>query len=97
MVYGELSFISDVEVLGWGGFLGVAMISLAPVFRGQKLERALFWTLAISGVLCLVGLAGKAVSITPLVFVGIMGWGVGITVATLLMAIWFRSRQSTTA
>ena len=91
-VYGEFSLMSDIEVLAWGVFLGLALLFLAPVFRKQKLDRALSWTLYISGLLCLVGAVGKVVSSTPLVFVGILGWGVGLTVAAGLIAIWFRRK-----
>jgi hypothetical protein len=91
-VYGEFSLMADIEVLAWGGFLGLALLCLAPVFRKQKQERALFWTLIISGLLCLIGAVGKVVSLTPLVFVGIMGWGVGLTIVAGLMVIWFRRK-----
>jgi hypothetical protein len=99
-VYGEFSFIADIEVLAWGVFLGLAMLCLAPLFHRRKLERALFWTLIISGPLCLIGAVGKVTSFVPLVFVGILGWGVGLTIATGLMVIWFKQKivnQSTMA
>lgn len=93
-VYGEFSLMADIEVLAWGGFLGLALLCLAPVFRRRKLERGLFWTLIVSGLLCLIGAMGKVVSLTPLVFIGILGWGPGLTVATGLMVIWFRRKTA---
>jgi len=95
LVYGELSAMADIEVLAWGGFLGLAMLFLAPVFRQRKLERTLFWTLIISGTLCLIGIVGKVLNIPALIFVGISGWGLGLTIATGLMVFWFRERIKT--
>jgi hypothetical protein len=89
-VYGEFSLMADIEVLAWGVFLGLALLCLAPVFFKQQKERPLFWTLIISGLLCLIGAVGKVLSLVPLVFVGILGWGVGFTIATGLIVIWFR-------
>jgi hypothetical protein len=92
LVYGELSVMADIEVLAWGGFLGLAMLFLAPVFRQRKQERTIFWTLTISGILCLIGLMGKVLVIPVLIFVGVAGWGLGLTITTALMVFWFRGR-----
>jgi hypothetical protein len=92
--YGEFSVMSDIEALAWGGFLGLALLFLAPVFRDRKLVRALFWVLLISGTLCLIGTVGKVASIIPLTFVGVVGWGLGLTIATGLMVTWFRGKRS---
>jgi hypothetical protein len=77
LVYGELSVMSDIDALAWGGFLGLAMLLLAPVFRQRKLERALFWTLIVSGSLCLIGVLGKVLNTAALFYAGLGGWGLG--------------------
>ena len=92
LVYGELSVMADIEVLAWGGFLGLAMLFLSPVFRKRKLERTLFWTLITSGSLCLIAVVGKLVSMPALIFVGILGWGLGLTIVIGLMVFWFREK-----
>ncbi|MFC1910857.1 hypothetical protein ACFLXC_06235 [Chloroflexota bacterium] len=92
LVYGELSVMADIEVLAWGGFLGLAMLFLAPVFRKQKLERTLFWTLIISGSLCLIGVVGKVLNIPALTFVGLSGWGLGLTIFMGLLVFWFKRK-----
>jgi hypothetical protein len=92
LVYGELSIMADIEVLAWGGFLGLAMLFLAPVFRREKLELAVFWTLIISGTLCLIGVVGKALNIVTFTFIGLAGWGLGLSIFLGLMVFWFKER-----
>jgi hypothetical protein len=92
MPYGWPSVMAAIEVLAWGFFLGLAFLALAPVFEKGKLERVLFWTLIFSGIFCLVGTLGQVLNSIPLNLMGILGWGIGLTIVLALLAAWFRRR-----
>lgn len=88
--YGAHSIMTGLENLGWGFFLGLAFISLAPVFTRGKLERFLCGVLLINGVLCLVSVFTLITGITALTFIGAVAWGPGFTVFCLLLSVFFK-------
>jgi hypothetical protein len=88
--YNWPSIMAAMEVLAWGFFLGLACLCLAPVFGAERLERAIFWTLLVSGGLCLLAALGQVLNSVPLNLLGIIAWGPGITLAFVLIALWFR-------
>ena len=90
MPYGWPSVMAAVEVLAWGFFLGLAFLTLVPVFGKGKLERSLFWTLVLSGIFCLIGTFGQVVNSVLFNLMGILGWGIGLTTVLALLAAWFR-------
>ena len=59
MPYGWPSIMAAVEVMAWGFYLGLAFFCLAPAFTKSKLERAIFWILIMSGILCLIAALGQ--------------------------------------
>lgn len=93
MPYGWPSIMAAMEVLAWGFFLGLAFLFLAPAFRRGKLEIAIFWTLIISGIFCLIAVLGQALNSTALNMLGIMAWGPGLIVLFVLLASWFRNSE----
>lgn len=93
MPYGWPSIMAAMEVLAWGFFLGLAFLSLAPIFRKGRLELAIFWTLILSGILALVAVLGQVVNSIVLNMLGIVAWGPGLIVLFLLLAIWFKRTQ----
>jgi hypothetical protein len=72
-----------IEVLAWGYFFGLACLLLAPVFSQGKLERGMFWTLILTGVLSLLAALGQVFSPTPLRLAGPLAWGPGLTLAAV--------------
>jgi hypothetical protein len=98
MPYGWPSAMLAVEYLGWGFYFGLACLSLAPAFVSGSLERAIFWTLLATGMLSLLSVIGQVLGSNSLTFslftmAGVLGWGPGLTVATLLIAIWIRRKR----
>jgi len=87
------SVMLSLEIMGWGFFLGLAFIAVAPVFHGGKLERWIFWTFLISGLLCFVSGFGIVLNVQSLIMVGILAWGPGLTLAAILVAILFHRLQ----
>jgi hypothetical protein len=91
--YGEHSIMFALEMLAYGWFLGFSLLAMAPVFQGRstRLEDGLFWTLLVSGVLCLLGGIGELVEIKSiLIFMtSMIGWALGLGLINILLAIWF--------
>ena len=84
------STLYAVELLAWDVFLGLALLFAAAVFSGPGRSAAARWALAITGVLCLAGAAGPLVGDMAVQRIGIVGYGLGLPVACVLVARWFR-------
>ncbi|HET7142640.1 MAG TPA: hypothetical protein VFI68_01365 [Anaerolineales bacterium] len=93
MPYGWPSIMAAMEVLAWGFFLGLAFISLAPVFQDGKLELSIFWTLIISGIFCLIAVFGQIMNSVVLNMLGIIAWGPGLVVLFTLFSFWFKNLE----
>jgi hypothetical protein len=96
--YSWPSVMLALEILAWGFFFGLACLCLAPVFMNGRLERAIFWTLILTGILSLLAALGQvigsnALSFTPYTFAGMMGWGPGLTTSVALLVIWFHRKR----
>jgi hypothetical protein len=91
--YGWPSIMAASEVLAWGFYLGLALFCLAPVFVNGKLEKAIFWTLIVSGILCLVAALGQVLNHALLNMLGILAWGPGLITLLILLAIWFNQKE----
>jgi hypothetical protein len=96
--YSWPSVMLALEILAWGFFFGLACLCLAPVFMNGRLERAIFWTLILTGILSLLAALGQvigsnALSFTPYTFAGMMGWGPGLTTSVTLLVIWFHRKR----
>ncbi len=96
--YGWPSVMLAIEYLAWGFFLGLAFLSLAPVFNRGRLERAIFWTSISVGVLCLIAVVGQmigssSVNFSPFTLMGVIGWGPGLTVWVVLLTSWLRKQE----
>lgn len=86
------STLYAVELLAWDVFLGLALLFAAPVFTGRGRAATARWVLAITGVLCLAGAAGPLIGDMAVQRIGIVGYGLGLPVACVLVARWFRGR-----
>ena len=88
MPYEPGSAMFALEILGWGGFLGLAALALAWAFPGRGLERAICWLWLLYGVLGLTSAAGFVAG-SPLVAVGFLAWGLVLFLVTGLLALRF--------
>ncbi len=89
LAYGDRSIMFTLEILGWAWFLGLAMLSVAPLFGGSRLRawlRGLMLAYAGLGLICAVAfLLGS-----PLVAIGFGAWGGVLVVITALLAVHFK-------
>jgi hypothetical protein len=96
--YSWPSIMLALEFLAWGFFFGLACLSLAPVFIHRGLEKAIFWTLIVTGILSLLAPLGQLVGTDPMSFTlftaaGEMGWGPGLLLVAVLLVIWFHRKM----
>ena len=82
-----------LELLAWDVFLGLSLLSAAAVFPGPGLNAGARWTLAVSGALCLAGVVGPVLGDMALQRIGILGYGVGLPVASLVLVAVFRRER----
>jgi hypothetical protein len=96
--YGWPSIMAAIEVMAWGLYLGLALFCLVPVFADSPagsrswLEKSIFWTLLMSGGLCLVATLGQVLNNAILNLLGILAWGPGLITLMILLAIWFKKK-----
>lgn len=87
--YGPRSIFFALEMLGWGGFLSIAALFIAPIFTARKLERWIAGLFVTYGVLGTTSLLGYVFD-NPVVMVGFLAWGPVLGTAVVLLAVWFR-------
>ncbi len=79
-----------VELLAWDVFLGLSLLSAAFVFDGGGLRAIIRGALALSGILALMGTIGPIVGNMAWQRIGILGYGIGLPLVALMLAIFFR-------
>ena len=89
------SILSAVNMLGWGVFLGLASLFLAPAFPGSGVERVIRWAFLANSIFCLGGGLGYLLELEWLIFVTTtLGMGAAVLTATVALALWFRRHQA---
>lgn len=88
------STLYAAELLAWDVLLGLSLIFAALTFNGNRLAVAIRWALIISGALALIGTLGPIAGNMALQRPGILGYGIGLPVAALMLAIFFRRHAS---
>jgi hypothetical protein len=83
------STLYALELLAWDVFLGLALLFAAAVFVGTGTRAVARWSLAAAGALCLLGTIGPAIGDLAVQRIGILGYGVGLPIASLAVAIVF--------
>lgn len=78
-----------LDILAWGGLFAIAVLLMAPAFRGELVIQRL---LLASGGLALLGLLGPITGVMALRMIGVIGYAVIFPVAAALIARWFRDR-----
>jgi hypothetical protein len=88
-----LSVMWVIEVLGYG-FMGLATLSAAWIFRGGIMENAVRWLFVTNGVLGIGGMIGYALGWSlSLLLGGLIVWDIIMPTSTILLAILFRGSQ----
>ena len=87
--YASGSVMLALEELGWGFFLSLAALAVAPLFRGDRLQISIRWVLVAIAVLSFMGLTGYATASLLSLF-GFIAWGPLLMVLGILLALFFR-------
>jgi len=84
------STLYALELLAWDVFLGLTLLFAAAVFVGSGARAVARWSLAAAGALCLLGAIGPVIGDMAVQRIGILGYGVGLPIASLAVAQVFR-------
>lgn len=84
------SALYATELLAWDVFLGLSLLFAAPVFAGAGLLAVARWAVTATGALCVIGAIGPIVGDMALQRIGIVGYGVALPIACLILALVFR-------
>jgi hypothetical protein len=92
MPYGAPSVMGAIEILAWSFFLGLAFTFTAFAFDKTRLERRLFWTCLVNGMLCLMSTLTPLTGIVLFTFLGIPAWGPGFILFCALLLAMFKEQ-----
>ena len=84
--YGDHSIMLGLEMMGWGWFLGLALLMAAPIFSGGKLQGWIRWLMVLYGVLGIISAVGYLVA-SPISVIGFIAWGLILFIITGLMMV----------
>jgi len=87
--YATKSVTFALENLGWGLFLSLATLFVAPVFSGRWLQRAIRRSFALFALFSLMSVIGFATA-TPLTTAAFIAWGPILLLLAVLLAMHFR-------
>lgn len=87
------STLYAVELLAWDVFLGLSLLCAALVFVGSGVRAVARWSLFIAGALSLLGSIGPIVGDMALQRIGILGYGVGLPTAALVLSRFFHQNE----
>jgi len=87
--YADHSVMFGLEMLGWGWFLGLAMLIAAPIFSGGRLQLWLRWLMVSYGVLGLISAVSYLIG-SPLASIGFVAWGLILFIITGLLTVYFK-------
>jgi hypothetical protein len=88
--YSTGSVMFALEILGWGFFLSLAALFVAPLFAGGRLQNAIRWLWISFAIFSLMSVIGFATA-TPITAGAFIAWGpVLLALAVLLMVLFKR-------
>jgi hypothetical protein len=90
--YSTDSVMFSLEILGWGFFLSLASLFMAPLFSGAKLQRSIRWLLVLFALFSFMSVIGFATA-TPITAAGFIAWGPILLALAILLAILFKSEE----
>jgi hypothetical protein len=91
--YGDHSVMFGLEMMGWGWFLGLALLMAAPIFSDGKLQRWIKWMMVLYGVLGIISAIGF-LGASPISAIGFIAWGLILFIITGLLMVYFRQAES---
>ena len=86
--YSTGSVMFALEMLGWGFFIGIAALFVAPLFHGDPLQTSIRWVAAAFGVLSLISVVGF-ITETALTMAGFIAWGPLLLALAILLTVYF--------
>lgn len=89
--YGDRSIMLGLEMMGWGWFLGMALLLAAPLFDGSPRKQWLRWLCVVYGVLGLISAIGYLVN-SPISAVGFVDWGLILYIICILLMLEFKTK-----
>ncbi|SNY43150.1 hypothetical protein SAMN06297280_0540 [Arsukibacterium tuosuense] len=87
------STLYAVELLAWDIFLGLSLLCAALVFVGSGVRAFARISLFAAGILSVLGAIGPIVGDMALQRIGILGYGVGLPIAALVLSQFFRQND----
>jgi hypothetical protein len=90
--YGDHSMMLGLEMMGWGWFLGLAMLFAAPIFSGGGMEHWLRGLMILYGLMGLTSAAAYLFN-SPISLIGFAAWGLVLYLITGLLAVHFRREE----
>jgi hypothetical protein len=87
------STLYAIELLAWDIFLGLSLLCAALVFVGSGIRAFARMSLFAAGALSLLGAIGPIAGDMALQRAGILGYGVGLPVAALVLSRFFRQNE----
>jgi hypothetical protein len=91
--YSTDSVMYALEFLGWGFFLSIACLFVAPIFSGSRLHRLIRWLFTLFGLFSLMGVLGF-VTATPISTAAFVAWGPINVALSVSLLILFRKGES---
>lgn len=89
LAYGNTSIMFGFEILGWGWFLGLAMLFAAPLFSRGRTQLWLRWLCVSYGVLGMLSAIAFLLQ-SPLSVIGFAAWGLILFIITGLLTVHFK-------
>ena len=87
--YAPGSVMFALEILGWGFFLSLACLFVAPLFSGSSLRRSIRWLFVLFALFSFTSVVGLATQ-TPVGAAAFVAWGPIAVVLSVLLAVLFR-------
>jgi hypothetical protein len=94
--YSTDSVMLALEILGWGFFLSIACLFVAPLFSGPSLQRAIRWLFVLFALFSFMSVVGFATS-TPIAAAAFVAWGPILLALSVLLTILFRRGEMLSA
>ncbi|HYF76626.1 MAG TPA: hypothetical protein VD973_05820 [Symbiobacteriaceae bacterium] len=94
MPYGPRSAMLSLELVGWGFFLGLGLLSAAFAFSREGVAGKVRWSFLCYAVVAWASTIAF-VADSPLSAIGFVAWGVVLPIGTAFLTAWFhRMRES---
>jgi hypothetical protein len=90
--YSTGSVLFALEILGWGFFLSLAALFVAPLFGGTRRQDAIRWLLILFALFSLMSVIGF-VTTTPMTAGAFVAWGPILLALAVLLAAHFHSGE----